>query len=125
MRVFRMIQTVAAPAILAAVAAPVMLATFAAPAALADDEAAESTPEAEAVDPDPPPPGVERLLRRGGIPAVFDPVFVSAQEARLPDDAMVLGVALDGDAHAYSLNLLNQHEVVNDRIGELHFAAVW
>ena len=71
------------------------------------------------------PPGVQQLLPRGGIPAVFDPRFVTASQADIPDDAWVLGVALDGEAHAYSLNLLNHHEVVNDRIGGTAFAAVW
>jgi hypothetical protein len=74
---------------------------------------------------DEPPPGVVQLLPRGGIPAVVDPTFVPAAEADLPDDAWVLGVVLGGEARAYSLNLLNRHEVVNDRIGERSFAAVW
>ena len=74
---------------------------------------------------DEPPPGVEQLLPRGGIPAVFDPAFVPAGEAEIPDDAWVLGVEIDGEAHAYSLNLLNHHEIVNDRFGEHPVAAVW
>jgi hypothetical protein len=49
---------------------------------------------------------------------------VPAAEADLPDDAWVLGVVLGGEARAYSLNLLNRHEVVNDRIGERSVAAV-
>lgn len=71
------------------------------------------------------PPGVEQILPRGGIPAVVDPKFVPADQAKISDDAWVLGVEIDGQAHAYSLNLLNRHEVVNDRIGETAFAAVW
>ena len=71
------------------------------------------------------PPGVEQILPRGGIPAVVDPTYVPAGEADLPDDAWVLGVVLGGEARAYSLNLLNRHEVVNDRIAGTPFAAVW
>ncbi len=71
------------------------------------------------------PAGVEQLLPRGAIPAVFEPIYVSAREAQIPGDAWVLGVFLEGRARAYSLNLLNRHEVVNDRIGEHAFAAVW
>lgn len=71
------------------------------------------------------PPGVEQILPRGGIPAIFEPTFVTAEEAEIPDDAWILGVAVDGEARAYSLNLLNHHEVVNDKIGEQSFAAVW
>ena len=71
------------------------------------------------------PPGVEQLLPRGRIAAVVDPVFVAAAVADLPDKAWILGVVVDGQAKAYSLNLLNHHEVVNDRIGEVAYAAVW
>lgn len=72
-----------------------------------------------------PPSGVQQLLPRGGIPAVFDPQFVPAAEASIPDDAWVLGVVVEGTPKAYSLNLLNRHEVVNDRSGNTDFAAVW
>lgn len=75
--------------------------------------------------PDTPPPGVEQILPRGGIPAVFEPRFVVAAQASLPDDAWVLGVVVEGQAKAYSLNLLNRHEVVNDHSGGTAFAAVW
>lgn len=86
----------------------------------ADSTAARGTAADEEL-----PPGVEQLLPRGGIPAVFDPTFVGAAEADVPDDAWVLGVEMDGQARAYSLNLLNRHEVVNDEIGGRSFAAVW
>ena len=82
-------------------------------------------PISESIASDELPPGVEQILPRGGIPAVFDPEFVPAVQAKINDDAWVLGVEIDGQAHAYSLNLLNRHEIVNDRIGETAFAAVW
>ena len=78
-----------------------------------------------AVAQDSPPEGVEQLLPRGRIAAVFEPRFVAAHEAEIPDDAWVLGVVIEGRAKAYSLNLLNRHEVVNDRFGDLPVAAVW
>ena len=71
------------------------------------------------------PEGVVQLLPRGRIAAVTEPTFVSADDAEIPDDAWVLGVEVDGEARAYSLNLLNRHEVVNDQVGEKNFAAVW
>jgi hypothetical protein len=84
-----------------------------------------STVAVDAAAADEPPPGVEQLMPRGRIAAVLDPVFVTAAEADLPDSAWVLGVAVGGQAKAYSLNLLNSHEVVNDRTGEVAYAAVW
>ena len=76
-------------------------------------------------DADAPPEGVEQLLPRGQIAAVFEPEFVTGAEAEISPDAWVLGVVVDGQAKAYSLNLLNRHEVVNDRSGETPYAAVW
>lgn len=71
------------------------------------------------------PTGFQQILPRGGIEAIDAPVYVSAQQARIPDTAWVLGLEIDGQAFAYSLNLLNAHEVVNDEAGGRAFAAVW
>ncbi len=71
------------------------------------------------------PEGVEQLIPRGQIAAVFTPEFVTIDEAEISPDAWVLGVVVEGVPKAYSLNLLNRHEVVNDRIGDLPIAAVW
>lgn len=82
-------------------------------------------PGAEAADKDKLPSAFQQLLPRGQIASVDTPRFVSAEEADLPPEAWVLGVVINGEARAYSLNLLNRHEIVNDRIGEKTFAAVW
>lgn len=74
---------------------------------------------------DEPPSGVEQLLPRGRIAAIDEPRFVAAEEADLPDDAWVFGVAIGEEARAYSLNLLNHHEVVNDTLAGRPIAAVW
>ena len=74
---------------------------------------------------DVPPDGVRQFVPRGRIPAVFDPQYVSAEDADIPDDAWVLGVFVNGEARAYDLNLLNHHEIVNDVIGRVPLAAVW
>ena len=71
------------------------------------------------------PEGYEQLLPRGRIAAITQPQYVPAAQAEIADDSWILGVVIDGKALAYSLNLLNSHEVVNDSIGDLHFAAVW
>ena len=71
------------------------------------------------------PPEFQQIIPRGRIASVDAPEFVAAGEAEIPDDAWVLGVEIGGQAKAYSLNLLNHHEIVNDSIGEQSFAAVW
>ncbi len=67
----------------------------------------------------------EQLLPRGRIAAITQPVYVSADQAEIAPDSWVLGVVINGQARAYSLNLLNAHEVVNDEIDGKPFAAVW
>jgi len=61
------------------------------------------------------PADFRQLLPRGRIASVDKPKFVPASDAEVPDDAWVLGVEIDGVAKVYSLNLLNHHEVINDR----------
>ena len=71
------------------------------------------------------PEAFQSILPRGVIPAIDDPRFVTPAESEIPDSAMVIGVAIGGEARAYDINLLNEIEVVNDRIGGTPFAAVW
>lgn len=75
-----------------------------------------------------------RAAPRDGIPAITDPVFGSdwsgitveggaawrgdyTVEPRLQDRDEVIGVVRDGEARAYPLKLLAEHEVVNDTFG--------
>ncbi len=81
-----------------------------------------TAPLAEA---DKKPKGYRQILPRGRLASIDQPTYVPASEAELSETTWVLGVLLDGQARAYSLNLLNAHEVVNDAIGETLFAAVW
>ena len=67
----------------------------------------------------------EQILPRGGIPAIVNPVYVTAEEASINDNTWVLGIVINDQARAYSLNLLNHHEIVNDVIDTTAFAAVW
>lgn len=67
----------------------------------------------------------QQLLPRGEISAITDPQYVTANVADIADDSYVLGVVIEGQARAYSLNILNNHEVVNDQVGDLAYAAVW
>lgn len=66
------------------------------------------------------------VLPRDQIPAVFAPRFVPASRAGIKPEAHVIGYAArGGEAHAYALNLLNGHEIVNDVVGGQKIAATW
>jgi len=70
--------------------------------------------------------GFKKMIPKGRIPAIFKPEFIKAEEtSAMPDTAWVIGVFHEGIAKAYSLNLLNRHEIVNDYIGDQPIAATW
>ena len=68
---------------------------------------------------------IRTLLPFDAIPAITDPQFVSTNEAKLDPDAPVIGVTFNDDSRAYSLYLLNGHEIVNDVVGGLNIATTW
>ncbi|QDS94643.1 hypothetical protein FF011L_34230 [Roseimaritima multifibrata] len=63
---------------------------------------------------------------KDGIPALSNPMMVSAAEATYlrPNDR-VIGVVSGRESRAYPLPILNYHEIINDRIGELPIAVTY
>ena len=68
---------------------------------------------------------IRTLLPFDAIPAITDPQCVSASAAKLNADAPVIGVTFNDESRAYSLYLLNGHEIVNDLVGGLKIATTW
>jgi len=55
---------------------------------------------------------------KDGIPALYDPKFIPAQDAQyLKTSDRILGLDINGEVKAYPLKILNWHEIVNDSIG--------
>lgn len=65
------------------------------------------------------------VLPRDAIAAIVDPEFAPASAPTLPDDELVIGVELGGEARAYPVRVLSAHEIVNDEIGGQPFAVTW
>ena len=67
------------------------------------------------------------LLGFDAIPAILDPTFVSPVEAAdwMKPDEQVLGVSINGESRAYSINMLSRHEIVNDVVGGVPIAVTW
>lgn len=64
---------------------------------------------------------------KDGIPALNAEVFVSVDHAYFllnPDDR-IIAVAMNGEARAYPIRLLNRHEIVNDELGGVPIAVVY
>ena len=68
---------------------------------------------------------VRTLLPFDAIPAITEPQFVPGNQAKLDADAPVIGVTFNEESHAYSLYLLNGHEIVNDVVGGEKIATTW
>lgn len=66
---------------------------------------------------------IEEILAGGpqadGIPALIDPRRVPAYATTLDAEAWVVGVAIDGEAVAYPIAILEWHEIVNDTVGSV------
>ena len=69
--------------------------------------------------------GFVQKLEKGKIPALTNPEYVTADEAEIPDKDFVIGVFHNGEARAYSLNVLSNFSVVNDTIAGKSVLIVW
>ena len=67
------------------------------------------------------------LLPRDAIPAIDDPQFLSSAEADdfYDPNELVIGVEFEGDARAYSVPFLSNHEIVNDTVSGVKIAVTW
>lgn len=57
------------------------------------------------------------VLPQNAIPALQDPAF--GESSAFGEHAPVIGVALNGDARAYPIAILNWREIVNDEVGDV------
>ena len=67
------------------------------------------------------------LLPRDAIPAIDNPQFLDANEANefYDPDELIIGVEFNGEARAYSVPFLSNHEIVNDTVGGVKIAVTW
>jgi hypothetical protein len=54
-----------------------------------------------------------------------DPEHLSADEASIEGDTMVVGIEIGGDAHAWQVQTLVPHHIVHDRVGDRPVIAAW
>ena len=66
-----------------------------------------------------------QLLSHDAIRPIYDPEFVSADQAGYEDGELVMGLTIDGEAKAYPVGLLNTREMVNDELGGTPILVTW
>ncbi len=68
---------------------------------------------------------INAILPRDGIRPIYEPHFVSAADAQLSIDELVMGVEINEDARAYSVSVLRTREMVNDEVGGRPILVTW
>jgi hypothetical protein len=72
-----------------------------------------------------PPEGVQVVLPPDAIRAIDAPEFVAAGAAQVAPSSPMLLLTGEHEARAYSLHLLNRHEIVNDHWQGVPIAVTW
>lgn len=69
--------------------------------------------------------GLIQYRARDSKPAIMNPELLTAEEAFIAGGTKVIGVILEGEARAYPLFILNNHQIVNDTVGGVPICASW
>jgi hypothetical protein len=69
--------------------------------------------------------GLIQYRDKDAKPAIFDPVLLGADDAVIAGGTKVIGVYIGGQARAYPLFMLNNHQVVNDKVAGIPLSASW
>jgi hypothetical protein len=63
---------------------------------------------------------------KDGIPALIEPAYISAETADyLSDDELVIGFVHGDEARAYPHQILDWHEIINDRVGDVNISVTY
>jgi hypothetical protein len=63
---------------------------------------------------------------KDGIPALLEPDFIAAMDADyLDEDDLVLGYVAGNEARAYPHKILDWHEIINDKVGEVNISVTY
>ena len=65
------------------------------------------------------------ILAKDTLRSIDRPEFVKAANAGISPNTPVIGITDGKIAHAYSIHLLDLHEIVNDQIGAHPIAITW
>jgi hypothetical protein len=66
-----------------------------------------------------------QLIPFDGIRPVYEPEFVSAVEAPLQEDELIIGISLGDEAKAYPITVLRSREMVNDEMAGIPTLVTW
>lgn len=65
------------------------------------------------------------LIPFDGIPPVYDPIFLSAEDSPLINEELIIGIAWGGESKAYPISVLRFREMVNDELAGIPTLVTW
>ena len=68
---------------------------------------------------------IPSMMGFDAIAPIYAPSFVPADDAPMTDTELVMGVAIDGQAKAYPVNVLRFREMVNDELAGWPILVTW
>ena len=68
---------------------------------------------------------LDQQLGRDWIYPIYQPTFIPWSEADFDDQTYVIGLALNGEAKAYPVDILAYREMVNDVVGGVPVLVTW
>lgn len=74
---------------------------------------------------EPLPDGFRQILPRDGIPPIYDPTFVFADQSPWSPQTEVIGVTINGESKAYPVSFLSGRELVVDELGGEPILVTW
>ncbi|NQW18967.1 MAG: DUF3179 domain-containing protein [Chloroflexi bacterium] len=66
-----------------------------------------------------------KVIQRDKIVPIYEPRYVTAGEAGLLDDELIMGVSINGDDRAFPIGLISKREIVNGEIGGVPLLVTW
>lgn len=68
---------------------------------------------------------IPSMMGFDAIAPIYNPSFASADEAPMEESELVMGVAINGQAKAYPVNVLRFREMVNDELAGWPILVTW
>ena len=66
-----------------------------------------------------------QLQLTDAVEPIYDPTFVPAGDAGIPDNELIIGLEIGGDARAYPAGILYHREMINDVVGGVPVLVSW
>lgn len=68
---------------------------------------------------------MDNKILRDSIVPVYSPEFITAEQATLDQEELILGLGVNSEARAYPVGMMRIREIVNDEVGGVPVLVIW